>query len=133
MRKMLLAAALLTTAGYAQAADMTAGPPAEPFKKVSELVALPDFIPGMGTLYVDPGTLPAGPFVAYDKEGKYVSTIYMVPTADLEAQKAFDNLAAGGPVDHVDIYYNAGHPGVEAPHYHIVLWAVPPEAEETLK
>jgi hypothetical protein len=22
----------------------------------------------------------------------------------------------------VDLYYNAGHPGVEKPHYHVVLW-----------
>ena len=24
------------------------------------------------------------------------------------------------------LYYNAGHPGVEKPHYHVVLWHVPP-------
>lgn len=29
--------------------------------QVSTLVELPDFIPDMGTLYVDPATLPAGP------------------------------------------------------------------------
>jgi hypothetical protein len=133
IRTALIAAALVATAGYAQAADMTTAPPAEPYKKVSELVALPDFLPGMGTLYVDPATLPAGPFLAYDKGGKFVSTIYMVPSEDLTAQKPFDNLAVGGPVDHVDLYYNAGHPGVEAPHYHIVLWAIPADQEETLK
>jgi hypothetical protein len=22
----------------------------------------------------------------------------------------------------VDMHYNAGHPGVENPHYHVVLW-----------
>ena len=101
-------------------------PPAEPYKKVSELVTLPDFLPGLGQLYVDPATLPAGPFLAYDHDGKVVSTIYMVPIADLEGKKTFDNLTVpGGSVDHVDIYYNAGHPGVEVPHAHIVLWHVP--------
>ena len=35
-------------------------PPPENFKKVSELVKLPDFLPGLGQLYVDPNTLPAG-------------------------------------------------------------------------
>jgi hypothetical protein len=30
-----------------------------------------------------------------------------------------------GKVDHVSLYYNAGHPGVEEPHYHIVLWYIP--------
>jgi hypothetical protein len=28
-------------------------------------------------------------------------------------------------VDHVDVMYNAGHPGVEEPHIHVVLWHVP--------
>ena len=34
-----------------------------------------------------------------------------------------------GKVDHVDVYYNAGHPGVEMPHAHIVLWHVKKEDE----
>ena len=101
-------------------------PPAENFKKVSELVKLPDFLPGLGQLYVDPGTLPAGPFLAYDHDGKLVSTIYMIPVEDLNPDKTFDDLdAPGGDVDHVDVYFNAGHPGVEAPHTHVVLWHVP--------
>ena len=91
------------------------------------LVPLPDMIPGLGTLYVDPATLPVGPFAAYDKTGKLVSTIYMVPMEDLTAQKKFSNLAvAGGPAMSVDMYYNAGHPGVEKPHYHVVVWHVDP-------
>ncbi len=100
-------------------------PPGGDYKKVSELVALPDFIPGLGTLYVQPGTIPPGPFLAYDKTGKLVSTIYMVPLADMQAQKKFDALAVVDPtVRSVDMYYNAGHPGVPQPHYHIVLWHV---------
>lgn len=86
---------------------------------------LPDFLPGLGTLYVDPKTLPAGPFLAYDRDGKLVSTVYMIPTEDITAQKKFDDLAASGQkVDHVSMYFNAGHPGVEKPHYHVVLWHV---------
>ena len=38
-------------------------PPGGKYKKVSTLVALPAFVPGLGTLYVDPATLPAGPFL----------------------------------------------------------------------
>src|SRR5438105_619439 len=88
-------------------------PPGGAYKKVSSLVALPDFIPGLGTLYVDPTTLPAGPFLAYDRAGTLVSSIYMIPLKDIEAQKAFNNLnVAKEKVDHVDLYYNAGHPGV---------------------
>ena len=95
------------------------------YRKASELVPLPDFIPGLGTLYVQPSTLPAGPYLAYDKTGKLVSTIYMIPIADFQAQKKFDELPVGDPtVKSVDIYYNAGHPGLPQPHYHIVLWHV---------
>ncbi len=36
---------------------------------------------------------------------------------------------AGVKVDHVDIMYNAGHPGVAEPHIHIVLWNVPAAQE----
>ena len=50
----------------------------------------------------------------------------MIPLADIEAQKKFDDLAVGArTVVDVDMYYNAGHPGVETPHYHVVLWHVP--------
>ncbi len=105
-------------------------PPEAPYQRVGDLVPLPAFIPGLGELFVDPATLPAGPFVAYDHDGKVVSTIYMIPIADLNPDKSFDNLAVpGGTVDHVDIYYNAGHPGVDVPHAHIVLWHVSPGDE----
>lgn len=101
-------------------------PPAEPYKAVSSLVKLPDFIPGMGQLFVDPKTLPAGPFLAYDHDGKLVSTIYMIPIAQMTPQMHLDDLLApGGNVDHVDVMYNAGHPGVAEPHIHVILWHVP--------
>ena len=100
-------------------------PPGPNYKKVSTLVALPDFIPGMGTLYVDPATLPAGPFLAYDHQGNLVSSIYMIPLKDMNAHKEFTDLKiAHAPVDHVDIVFNAGHPGVPEPHYHITVWYV---------
>jgi hypothetical protein len=102
-------------------------PPGGDYQKVSELVALPDFLPGLGTLYVQPATLPAGPFLAYDRDGRLVSTIYMVPMKDLQEQAKYSDLAVGEDttVRSVDLYYNAGHPGVEEPHYHVVLWHVP--------
>lgn len=122
----LLAAGLIGLAAPAFAADVTHMPPPEPYKAVASLVKLPAFIPGLGSLYVDPATLPAGPFLAYDHDGALVSTIYMIPIADLNPDKRFDDLAApGGAVDHVDVYFNAGHPGVEVPHAHVVLWHVP--------
>ena len=109
-------------------------PPGGEYQKVSALVALPDFLPGMGTLYVNPKTLPVGPFLAYDRDGKLVSSIYMVPMKDLEAKKAFNNLGvAKEKVDHVDLYFNAGHPGVAEPHYHVVVWYVSSEKAASLK
>ena len=100
-------------------------PPGGKYKKVSTLVPLPDFVPGLGTLYVDPATLPAGPFLAYDHQGNLVSSIYMIPLSDLNAQKAFSDLkVARDRVNHVDILFNAGHPGVAEPHYHVIVWYV---------
>ncbi len=112
------------------AAGITTSPPAS-FKKVSALVKLPDFLPGLGTLYVDPSTLPVGPFLGYNHKGKLVNIIYMVPTKDLDAHKNFQSLggvAAGMKLNHTDIQYNPGHPGVEEPHYHIVQWLISPAA-----
>lgn len=108
-----------------------AGPqlPNSSYKKVSDLVALPEFIPGMGTLYVNPATLPVGPFLAYNREGKLVATTYMVPLGDLEQHKGFSGLDVGAnEVKKVDITFNAGHPGVENPHYHVTIWHVSPES-----
>ncbi|MBF9234575.1 DUF5602 domain-containing protein [Microvirga alba] len=125
--RFVAAAAIAAFTMPALAADQVEkAPPTGSYKKVSELVKLPDFLPGLGQLYVDPKTLPAGPFLAYDRDGRLVSTVYMLPIEDLaNKDKRFDNLAApGGKVDHVDVYYNAGHPGVEKPHAHVVLWHV---------
>lgn len=110
------------------AAAQSSAPPGGAYKIVSALVALPDFVPGLGTLYVDPATLPAGPFLAYDHQGKLVSSIYMIPLKDMNNHKAFSDLkVAHERVDHVDMLYNAGHPGVAEPHYHVILWYVSPQ------
>lgn len=108
-------------------------PPGGAFTKLSALAQLPDFLPGLGTLYVDPRRLPVGPFLAYDRQGQLVSVVYMLPLRELRAGQAFPQLAAAqAPVQHVDIYYNNGHPGVPEPHYHIVLWYIPPEQVQAL-
>lgn len=124
-RTIVAAAAALLMAATAQAAEIDAP---QGFKKVSGLVALPDFIPGLGTLYVKPETLPVGPFLAYDHGGRLVSTIYMVPLANLNAHKNFDDLPIGATtVKETEFHFNAGHPGVEEPHYHVILWHVDPD------
>ncbi|MBV2181778.1 MAG: hypothetical protein KUL86_11175 [Castellaniella sp.] len=105
-------------------------PPAAPYKAVSSLVKLPSFIPGLGQLFVDPSTIPAGPFLGYDHKGHLVTTTYMIPISQMKAGMNLQDLKApAGKVDHVDIQYNAGHPGVEEPHIHIVLWNVPVSGE----
>jgi hypothetical protein len=120
----VLGVGLLLAAPDRALAQRTA-PPGGAYKMVSSLVPLPDFVPGLGTLYVDPATLPAGPFLAYDHQGSLVSSIYMIPLRDMNAQKAFSGLrVAQERVDHVDIVFNAGHPGVAEPHYHVILWYV---------
>lgn len=126
----LLAATTLPAFAAGPGETVAASPPAAPYQQVSKLVKLPDFLPGLGQLFVDPATLPAGPFLAYDRDGRLVSTIYMIPIEDLNPDRRFDDLPApGGDVDHVDVYYNAGHPGVEVPHAHIVLWHVTADGE----
>ena len=127
MRTLFFAAAVAVVApATANAGNASSTEPAGgAYQHVSDLVPLPAFIPGLGSLYVDPETLPAGPFAAYDHSGKLVSTIYMIPLSDIEAQTPFEDLTtAGSTVESVSMYYNAGHPGVDVPHYHVVLWHV---------
>lgn len=111
-----------------KAGKWSKAPPGGDYKAVSDLVPLPAFLPGMGALYVQPKTLPEGPFLAYDRDNKLVSTIYMIPLADMDKHKNFDRLqAVDKKVVATQIMYNAGHPGVPEPHYHIVLWHVSPD------
>lgn len=130
--KWLLAPCLLLTmtacqaaGGYDSSDRMGGKEPGGDYKKVSELVDLPEFIPGMGQLYVQPDTLPAGPFLAYDRNGDLASTIYMIPLEGMNAHGQWNQLATTGhKVQSVDITYNPGHPGVNEPHYHVTLWHV---------
>lgn len=125
-----LALSLGSASAFAAENSVLQAPPAAPYKAVSSLVTLPSFIPGMGQLFVDPASLPAGPFLGYDHDGKLVNTTYMIPLSMMKASMNLHDLKApGGKVDHVDIMYNAGHPGVAEPHIHIVLWNVPADQE----
>jgi hypothetical protein len=123
---------LTLAAGAATAADIHSKPPAN-FKKVSTLVKLPDYLPGLGMLYVDPSTLPVGPFLGYDKKGKLVNVTYMVPLKDLNDHKNFETRgdALGDlKVKHTDFIYNPGHPGVEEPHYHVIEWLITKQRQD---
>lgn len=118
---LLVASATLTIAHDADA--LLQSPPGEPYVQVSDVLPLPEFIPGLGTLFVTPDTLPAGAFLAYDHDGKLSATVYMIPLEDIQNGTSYDELAIGShDVSSVDIYYNAGHPGVDKPHAHVVLY-----------
>jgi hypothetical protein len=100
------------------------------YKKVSSLVNFPPFFPGIGALYVQPKTLPNGPYRAFDRRGRLSSTIYMLPIEDLENRKKFDLAGLAGKGDHATFYFNSGHPGLDKPHYHIHIWHVSKKGEE---
>ena len=105
--------------------------PAEALELPTVEVIGTTLLPGLGTLYVDPATLPVGPFLGYNHKGKLVNITYMVPLKDIDGHKNFETLgtvAAGVKLNHTDIQYNPGHPGVEEPHYHIVQWLISPAA-----
>jgi len=109
-------------------------PPGGKFQKVSQIVHFPDFIPGLGVLYVQPDTMPIGPYYGYDRRGHLVNTIYMVPLRVFEEHQVIKMIeGARLPVDHVVISYTAPHPGVDEPHYHIILWHISAEAAEGVR
>ena len=133
-RQALVPSDLTQQAREAKPEPWLRAPPGGEYKKMGALFQLPDFFPGLGTLYVDPATLPLGPYLAYDRQGNLVSTIYMIPIRDLRAGKPFNSLVvAHAKTDHVDIFYNNGHPGVPDPHYHIVLWYISAEQAAALQ
>jgi hypothetical protein len=48
----------------------------------------------------------------------------MVPTRDIDDHKLLEPPGFAGTVDHVSLYFNPGHPGVDVPHYQVVVWHV---------
>ncbi|MBR0712760.1 hypothetical protein [Bradyrhizobium liaoningense] len=100
------------------------------YERVSDLVNFPKFFPGLGILFVKPETLPLGPFLCFDRGDRLVATLYMVPTKDIDNHKSLEASGFAGRVDHVSIYFNPGHPGVDLPHYHVMIWHVS-KSEET--
>ncbi len=127
--------------GQQQAALPTAAPtaiaqlpPPAGFVNVSQIVDLPDFVPGLGRLYARPDNLPEGPYLGYDRAGNLANTTYMIPLDRFAGAQSIENLPATTvPVDHVDLNYNAGHAGLAEPHYHVVMWHIPRQQAELLQ
>jgi hypothetical protein len=131
---LMVGVGILLLQGAGPVAAQSMAPPGGDYQKASELLGLPDFVPGLGTLYVQPKTLPAGPYLAYDRQGHWVSSVYMIPLKNIEAHQKVN--VAGVPdmvVNHVDLRYSPGHPGVPDPHYHVILWYIPPAEANALK
>ncbi|MGY4626143.1 hypothetical protein [Bradyrhizobium sp. USDA 4486] len=99
------------------------------YKRVSDLVNFPKFFPGLGIIFVKPDSLPLGPFLCFDRRDRLVATVYMVPNKDIDDHKSLEGAGSTRPVDHVSFYFNPGHPGVDVPHYHVVLWHVTKKQE----
>lgn len=96
---------------------------------------LPDWLPGLGTLYVDPASLPVGPYLGYNHNNQLVNVIYMIPIKDFDQHKNLNDLGEkvaemGLKVDHTSVDYNPGHPGLQEPHYHIIEWLISPAQQE---
>lgn len=126
------AAAGRVTAG----ASLLQAPPPPPYQAQSKLLAMPDFVPGYGKLFVDPKTLPTGPFLGYDRKGHLINITYMVAAKDFDNKKDFANLKwplPGVKIDHVSMDPQNPHPGIEVPHYHITLWLISRSEQKRLK
>lgn len=133
-----LALALLTLTmllGHATAQDEDAP---EGYVPATELLPLPEFIPGAGALYIQPDDAPVGPWLAYGQEGDLIEVLFMLPVSAFEEATDWSDLAAGtlaeleaGPVDHVDVTYNPGHPGMAEAHYHFRLVLVDGETQDS--
>ena len=127
----LMAALVVAGAAMAQMPNVPEG-----YVPVSEILPLPDFIPGAGALYIDPANAPVGPWFAFSQEGELIEVLFMVPLSEMSVATSWDDLATGvfadhgiGAIDHVDISYNGGHPGMAEPHYHVRLVLVDAAAQ----
>ena len=127
-----VAALVIGSMALAQTPDVPDG-----WVPVTELLPLPDFIPGAGALYIQPDNAPVGPWLAYGRDGTLIEVLFMVPISQMQEAMNWDDLATGTlaelgitDIDHVDISYNGGHPGMAEPHYHFRLVVVDAATQE---
>ena len=129
---------LATCATFAQSGDLTTEPPPAPYVNATSILPLPDFIPGAGALYIDPANAPVGPWLSYGSDGSLVEVLFMVPLSQMQNADNWDDLATGlvselgVTIDHVDISFNGGHPGMAEPHYHFRLVVVDAQTQQSL-
>jgi hypothetical protein len=117
------------TAGHANLRKVAE---AKGYQRVSSLAVLPEFLPGLGVLFVKPETLPYGPLLAFDRKDRLVATVYMIPVQDINDHKKLDLSGFEGRIDHVTFYFQSGHVGADMPHYHFVIWNVSKKGEASV-
>lgn len=133
-----VAAMWVASTVFAQGSDLTTEPPPAPYVNASSILELPDFIPGAGALYIDPANAPVGPWLSYGSDGSLVEVLFMVPLSQMQDAANWDDLATGFlgqlgvTIDHVDISFNGGHPGMAEPHYHFRLVVVDAQTQQSL-
>ena len=137
IRPTLLLAVVLALASTALAQNLDPALP-DGYVSASEILPLPEFIPGAGALYIDPANAPVGPWLSYGNDGRLVEVLFMVPVSQMTASNSWENLAAGafdslglGAIDHVDISFNPGHAGMAEAHYHLRLVLLDDSAQQT--
>jgi hypothetical protein len=143
MRKIRLVTAALSLLALstmlpatAVAQELTPALP-EGYINASDILPLPDFIPGAGALYIHPDNAPVGPWLSYGNDGQLVEVLLMVPVSQMQESANWDNLAQGtfqglglSGMDHIDISFNGGHPGMAEAHYHVRLVLVDDAAQQ---
>ena len=135
LRNALIALAVLMFTAPALAQSLLQSPPPAPYVNVSTLLPLPEFIPGAGALFIDPANAATGPWLSYGNDGKLVEILFMLPVKGFfDGSQSMDDMGAaviaelateGVTIDHVDLTYNGGHPGLAEPHYHVRLSLMP--------
>ena len=96
---------------------------------VAAMPGVPETLSGVteqfpGIRRYEPDGRPGGPYAGYDRNGRLVATVYLVPMRGL-AQKGPDDFRSGGRhIDHVSIYPVDAQPDVPEARYAIVLWHV---------
>lgn len=125
----LVVAVALSVVGavHADVTTIAKEPPAGPYRSLNELLDLAHFVPGLGTLFVDPASLPVGPYLGYDRNGRLINAIYVIieTGADgFDARADLERRFPGVRIDHVHEERNPGHAGDPEPHRHVIFWLI---------
>ncbi|MEX2540295.1 MAG: hypothetical protein WD314_00745 [Trueperaceae bacterium] len=137
LKLVLLSVAISSLIAVASAQNDLNPPLPDGYVSVSEIVRLPEFIPGVGALYIHPDDAPVGPWLSYGNDGNLVEVVFMVPLSELQNSTDWENLASGtfetlgaSGIEHVDVSFNGGHPGMAEAHYHIRLVLIGDEQQQ---